>query len=335
MKHCLLILFCCSLLCRAFAQFPPQAGMPGSTAISGSSSVFVGWATGCTVKRGYKNIALPDSGYASAGDSSLALGPADVYTVSLGDSGVADLTFAAPIYDAPGPDFAVFENGFTDPINSTLAFLELGFVEVSSDGVNYFRFPATSNTEDTAQIWNGVYMDASLLNNLAGKYIARYGTPFDLSELAGTPGLDIQHITHVRVVDVIGDIGTHACKDTNGRPVNDPYPTMFATGGFDLDAVGAINQVGVSAGVAGLSGDEEVHVFPNPAVNEVHITLPRSMQLQNITLTDVTGKIMILQNGVQHTGKLSLKGFNSGVYYLTLQDVNGRKWVEKIIKLQD
>jgi hypothetical protein len=81
------------------------------------------------------DIANPGLGYASLGDSSLAIGPANLDIVSLGDSGVATLTFSSPIANGLGPDFVVFENGFLDPANDSFAFLELAFVEVSSDGV--------------------------------------------------------------------------------------------------------------------------------------------------------------------------------------------------------
>jgi hypothetical protein len=70
--------------------------------------------------------------------------------------------------------------------DSALAYLELAFVEVSSDGINYFRFPATSLTPTDNQVSNTAYMNAANINNLAGKYIGGYGTPFDLDELAGT-----------------------------------------------------------------------------------------------------------------------------------------------------
>ena len=81
--------------------------------------------------------------------------------MSLGDGGVAILTFKYPIKNETGNDFAVFENSFND------TFLELAFVEVSSDGIHYFRFPAVSNTQDTLQMGNDASIDARHLNNLA------------------------------------------------------------------------------------------------------------------------------------------------------------------------
>jgi hypothetical protein len=115
--------------------------------------------------------------------------------------GSAILTFQNPISNGTGFDFAIFENSFND------VFLELAFVEVSSDGVNYIRFPATSNTQTTTQI--GPFDntgDATKLNNLSGKYRAQYGTPFDLQELTGNPLLNINAITHIKIIDVVGSI---------------------------------------------------------------------------------------------------------------------------------
>ena len=117
--------------------YAPPAGQNGSTAISCTDPRFAEWATGISVTRGLQEIDKPADGYASYGDPTNALGPATANTtkvVSLGDGGSATLTFAKPITNGPGPDFAVFENGFSD------TFLELGFVEVSSDGSELLSF---------------------------------------------------------------------------------------------------------------------------------------------------------------------------------------------------
>lgn len=216
--------------------YAPPAGQPGSTAIHKDSGIFVGWATNCIVSRGYLDIANPSLGRVTAGSPADATGKSGVNgTVSLGDSGVATVTFNGPIFNGPGPDFAVFENSFDGK------FLELAFVEVSSDGNNFTRFPAVSLTQDTAQITNAGQIDATNIHNLAGKYKAQYGTPFDLEELKGTPGLDVNNITHVRMVDVVGSIDTnYASYDSQDHKINDPYTTAWNTCGFDMDAVGVI-----------------------------------------------------------------------------------------------
>ena len=35
---------------------------------------------------------------------------------------------------------------------------------------------------------------------------------------------------------------TLGTRDAEGHLINDPYPTDYETGGFDLDAVGVLNQ---------------------------------------------------------------------------------------------
>src|SRR6185437_9385236 len=131
--------------------------------------------------------------------------------------------------------------------------------------------PATSLTQDTLQVSNATYMDARSLHNLAGKYIEGYGTPFDLEELSGTPGLDIDNITHVRIVDVIGSIGEHASLDSTGRKVNDPYPTPFPSCGFDLDAVGAIHLK--TTAVNSIVDNVGITVYPNPTTDKILLSV--------------------------------------------------------------
>ncbi len=238
--------------------YGPPPGETGTTAIHKDSSVFTGWAVGCTVTRGPQDITDTSEGYASSGEAPNAKGKARANgVVSLGDGGTATLTFDGAIRNGPGPDLAVFENSFNDH------FLELAFVEVSSNGEDFFRFEAVSLTDTSSQVGTFDSLDATNLYNLAGKYRAEYGTPFDLEELEGRPGLDIDHITHLRVVDVIGTISDpYATRDSRGKKVNDPWPTVFSSGGFDLDAVGVIH--------SGASSGREEHrskalrVHPNP-----------------------------------------------------------------------
>jgi len=331
MKRLLLItLFVNGMFSTTVAQYAPQAGIAGSTAIPASSAQITGWASSCIVQRGYLDISQPSLGYTSAGDSSACIGPMDHMVVSLGDSGVATLQFANPIVDGAGPDFAVFENGFLNPDNNEEAFLELAFVEVSSDGANFFRFPSVSLTQSTSQlssITGANYMNARQLNNLAGKYVSNYGTPFDLQELSGLPGLDINHVTHVRIVDVIGSINGYTSFDASGNKINDPYPTAFPTGGFDLDAVAAMHQVW-TAPVTSLQKPFTA-VYPNPSTDFVAVTAKEEL---TVLLTDISGKVLKQQNG-NRTISISLSGLNSGIYFLKMINENGSSWVERICKL--
>ena len=137
--------------------YAPAAGKPGSTAISKDDASIVQWATG------YKDYLPGTNVDATWKTPEKALGKAvgDSYdVVVLGDHGSITLTFGGYITNGAGNDFAVFENSFSD------TFLELGWVEVSSDGVNFFRFPNYSLTPNPVGGFGSV--DTTNINGLAG-----------------------------------------------------------------------------------------------------------------------------------------------------------------------
>lgn len=302
-----------------FSQFDPAAGQPGSKAIHKDDVRFVKWATGVTVVRGPQDIASNTVILASAGTPSNATGKATGSSiVSLGDGGSAILTFDEPIKDGPDADFAVFENSFSD------TFLELAFVEASSDGINFFRFPATSNTSTATQVGSFGTVDATKINNLAGKYKAAYGTPFDISELPDNPLLDKSKITHIKVIDVIGTINPlYASYDSLGQIVNDPYPTNFNSGGFDLDAVGVINKGTLSVDHFTKSALE---IYPNPATDFIYIKTEGV--IKNITIYSAAGQKM---STTLEKDKVDVRKLPPGIYMLEIVTQNNRQ-IQKFIK---
>lgn len=328
MKTISIILFFNFLLGHLIAQGPyaPPVGQMGSTAINKDSSIFIGWATNAVIERGWQNIANISAGKTTAGDSISPIGKSGLNgIVSLGDNGSATLTFDGVIYDGFGADFAVFENSFDG------LFLELAFVEVSSDGVNFFRFDAVSLTDTVTQTASFGNTDATNIYNLAGKYKAQYGTPFDLNELAGTIGLNINNITHIRVVDVIGNIAIpFANYDSQNHAVNDPWPTEFPTGGFDLDAVGVINFTPTATTIDEFNSEIQLNIYPNPA-NEVLNFNFNEVDNYTINVIDVTGKIQLSDNIHSKTHQLVLEGLNSGIYFVSVKS-SIKSVVKRIVK---
>ena len=77
----IIILFIVAFCSPAAAQYAPQQGVAGSTAISATDPQFTLWASGCVVHRGYKDIDTPSLGLPTNGDSSNALGIPDFSTV--------------------------------------------------------------------------------------------------------------------------------------------------------------------------------------------------------------------------------------------------------------
>jgi hypothetical protein len=294
------------------AQFSPGVGTIGSNAIYKDSTLFKYWASACSVNIGWLNIADKNLGKPNVGDMQSVLGKAGTSGVlSLGDAGEAILTFDYPISNGEGPDFAVFENGFNN------SFLELAFVEVSSDGIHFVRFPSVSLSDTILQFDNNAAMDATKLNNLAGKYKANYGTPFDLEELQGSVGLNMRAITHVKIVDVVGSVNPmFGSRDSKNNLINDPYPTPYPSAGFDLDAVGVINSESL-----GLEGKiEQLQLFPNPSTGVFTINAPGENRVE---VYSIKGENVLKQNFVDTT-KVDLTAFPKGMYFVVLNGV-GRK----------
>jgi hypothetical protein len=206
----------------------------GSDAVPKDDTRTVGWATGWVDPIEFGT----DIDDAKWQDPEQALGPAQGDTLDvlvLGNGGRVVLSFDPPFGDGPGPDLAVFENAFND------TFLELAFLEVSSDGEHFARFDSLSlGTAPTAST-----VDPTSLAGLGGKYRAGFGVPFDLDRLRYQPlvssgVVDLGAIRFVRVVDIVGDGST---LDRLGHPIYDPTPTI-GTGGFDLDAVAVLRSGG-------------------------------------------------------------------------------------------
>jgi len=244
--------------------FAPPAGQSGSTAIHLSDNAIVSWADG------YQDVQYGGFVLSRWKTPAEALGPAEgnsTEIVCLGRGGRITMTFAQGISDGSGFDFAVFENAFDD------YFLELGWVEVSSDGTNFVRFPNYSYTPASPETFY-----ARDIYGLASKYRQGYGTPFDLAELqwvsdaivAGThsftntyvdaftnsfPALDLSNVKFVRIIDVVGD---GSARDSEGFAIYDPYPTS-GSAGFDLDAIAVLNQPPPNGAVQTITFDPIPH----------------------------------------------------------------------------
>ena len=284
-------------------------GTAGCNAIAADDNVFVAWATGVVLTRGPQMITNPTGPLASHGNETNAIGPATLNNsgdaVSLGDGGSALLTFERPIRNGEGPDFVVFEN---DNIGT---FLELAFVEVSSDGEHFVRFPATSLTPTDEQVGSFGSVDPTFINNLAGKFRIGYGVPFDLEELADSANLNIDSIVYVRVIDVIGTIDPqYASYDAFGHIVNDPWPTNFASSGFDLTGVGVIHQKPV-----GIENHDvtRITVYPNPCSDRIYVNLD---EIQKVELYNMNGQLLeMIQPNDTHF-MLDMQQYPAGMYLL-------------------
>ncbi len=177
--------------------------------------------------------------------------------VSLGDLSAADIArgvapgsltvkLAQSAGDGPGPDLVIFGNAF-QLAHSTRVFAKLAYVEVSTDGVVFARFPSVdTNPRPSGSGWPYITSDARKIYNLFGKAVNAYGpswgNPFDLRDLAAHPlvlsgAVDLQNILYVRLVAVPGS-GSY--QDSFGNPIYCPWPT-YGSPGPEVQAIGYLN----------------------------------------------------------------------------------------------
>ena len=149
---------------------PTDTAHAVDAAIPSSSPLFTEWADAIDAGRTYfaprGSTAISNSGFNSLGDL-------DATQIANGNSpGFLTVTFPRGVLNGAAADFAVFENGFAFGSPSGL-FAELAYVEVSSDGVNFARFPSVSTNVAPVQgspPFAGY--DMSNVHNLAGKHAA-------------------------------------------------------------------------------------------------------------------------------------------------------------------
>ena len=176
------------------------------------------------------------------------------HVLSLGAGGSVTLGFDVVITDGPGADFLVFENPFFTGKGLDV-FAELFFVEVSSNGRDFARFPSLydgprKNPGPFGTLPMGCCRNLGGMTPVLADPARRPGIdpldpcraggdPFDLADLKADPlvqagKVDLRGIRYVRLVDIVSG----AAKDSRGRTIYDPG------GSADIDAVAVIHSRG-------------------------------------------------------------------------------------------
>jgi hypothetical protein len=154
------------------------------------------------------------------------------------------------------------------------------------------------------------------VDGLAGKYVSGYGTPFDLNIFAALSSINIGKITHVKLIDVVGNKDAqYPARDKNGRKIIDPWPTPFAASGFDLDAVGVINQLYATNVLE--KEEPSISFYPNPVKMGENIMLNNLKNNAQISLVNKLGEEVFYS--VSNDQKvIETNNFEAGIYILTV-----------------
>lgn len=187
-----------------------------------------------------------------------ALGSFDIFSPGVGGSVVLRLTAVAK--DGPGTDLIVYENPFFVHGGSspTDTFIECLFVEVSSNGISFARFPTAyfgPVGPHLGPLGQMLGVPSGWYRGFAGLYTVSAGPildvdpldvvdgggdAFDFADLANHPlvlqgEVQLDHIRYVRLVDVQGG----STVADNGAVIWDAGDASFSTA--EIDAVCAPN----------------------------------------------------------------------------------------------
>ena len=79
--------------------------------------------------------------------------------------------------------------------------------------------------------------------------------------------------------------------------------------------------------------ESEVTIFPNPATNELYIKNNNNLALQNISIADLTGKVVFNQD-IQNidSNAVNITSLAKGMYLVTVETQSGLTATSKIIK---
>lgn len=223
----------------------------GSLSLAVSASAQVEYATSV--------VSFNQGGGSGIFDPALILGGprggAGTHVLTLGTGGDVTLDFDVTLTDGPGADFIVYENGFEW---NGLTFPEMAMVEVSTNGVDFARFPMRYDGPQGPFISTFELLPWGIYSGLTGLVppvanvdtnsidplnpVLAGGEAFDLADLHDHPlvamGLvDLHAVEYIRLVDLIA-----------GNEVDTRFVTIWDTGGpdgnADIDAVAVINHLG-------------------------------------------------------------------------------------------
>ncbi len=212
MLACRFILFGFWVLFGAFVVPRAIAGDPFVDAVK---------AVETGANAGFGADKLPRRVFGAPRGRGLLVGSTHVY--SLGNGGSITVAFNDNIViDGPGADLAIYENAFHVGGEEGPLFTEYAIVEVSDDNRTWHRFPF--NAETGTGLAGRTAVTSNPANGMNPLDPSSGGDRFDLADL----GLEM--IRFVRVIDGgsdIPDFGNMVAPGTKG--------------GFDLDAMAAIN----------------------------------------------------------------------------------------------
>lgn len=129
----------------------------------------------------------------------------------------------------------------------------------------------------------------------------------------------------------IGDLAARGGNARNDYSFIDANPgngnTIYRIRQLDLDGRYDFSSVVLIKQQSGLSG---ATLYPNPAINQLNLSLPGNVQLKQVKIFDGTGRLVVQAN--TQTGKLDISSLKPGLYYLRAENNSGEVYNERFTK---
>ena len=104
--------------------------------------------------------------------------------------------------------------------------------------------------------------------------------------------------------------------------INDPWPTPFASSGFDLDAVGVIHDLAHFA--VSENGEEVVSLYPNPVKDRLTV---KAENLQSVEVFNLVGQLVMTSD----QPIVNMNDLNQGVYFVRVM-ADGNIVTKRVVK---
>ena len=112
-------------------------------------------------------------------------------------------------------------------------------------------------------------------------------------------------------------------RDSKGRKINDPYPTAYPTSGFDLDAIGVINE--------SISSSQPA-IWPNPlTTNSIQISGLKTAETTDLKVINTSGRIVGAWKSLPVGASFQIN-LPAGIYYAQFNTL-GKVSTQKLVVL--
>ena len=89
-----------------------------------------------------------------------------------------------------------------------------------------------------------------------------------------------------------------------------------------------VNRLPVSVPVVSTS-ESDVVMYPNPATSELNIVYNANLDVKNIAVYNIIGKVMTIYRVTGSSANLNLENIPSGIYFVRLLNAHGETVVTK------